>query len=335
MAYGLLVVEPMCRPFFAVMLVAASLSTAVPARADDAAAAGALFADGKALQEAGDWAGACPKFEASFELDPTLGTLLNVADCREHTNDLAVALAAWERAIELAKEKKDPREAFATERRDKLAPRVPKLALDVSQGAEKLEVFVDGKPVPEAQFGLPFDVEPREVSIEVRRGDDVLESKKTTFAEGASERVSLDLAAIAKAHPPRTKKPQEEVSPAQRYAGITILSVGVGAIATFAILEGAAYAQRAEADGPSGCVDKPDGTTYCSPQGQDLAEYAGDLAEIGQWMGIAGLTTAAVGLTVFLTAPKEDPDAKAKARVTAVAPWLLPSGLGVVVGGRL
>ena len=323
----------MRRSLLAATLVAASAFPAI-ARGDDTAAAGALFADGKALQEAGNWAEACPKFEAAFELDPTLGTLLNVADCREHTQDLAVALDAWDRAIALAKDKADPRQSFASERRDKLAPRVPRLTLDVSQGSEKLAVVVDGKPIEEARWGLAFAVDPGAVVVEVQRGDDVLETKRLELAEGASERLALDLAAIAKAHPPKTRRLKEPVSPAQSYAGITVLSVGLGAIAGFAILEGVAFAQHAEAE--DGCRDAPDGgSRLCTPQAYEISEYAGDLAEAGQWLGLAGLTTAAVGLTVFLTAPKDEPAAVAKPGVSAIVPWITPTGAGLTVGGAL
>ena len=45
------------------------------------AAAETLFREGKALGTDGKIAEACPKFEASLELDRSLGTLLNLADC--------------------------------------------------------------------------------------------------------------------------------------------------------------------------------------------------------------------------------------------------------------
>ncbi|MEJ7735736.1 MAG: hypothetical protein WKG00_41925, partial [Polyangiaceae bacterium] len=68
-------------------LVLMSLSSA--ARADDRASAQALFDAGKLLVADGKYAEACPKFEASFTLDRTLGTLLNLADCHEKVGKVA------------------------------------------------------------------------------------------------------------------------------------------------------------------------------------------------------------------------------------------------------
>ena len=63
MAYRLLSVHRMRRIVLGVVIV---LAAATPARADDTAAADALFNDGKALLAEGRAAEACPKFQASF-----------------------------------------------------------------------------------------------------------------------------------------------------------------------------------------------------------------------------------------------------------------------------
>ncbi|NUP12207.1 MAG: tetratricopeptide repeat protein [Polyangiaceae bacterium] len=320
-------------------LLAVSVLAAVTcprlAWADDTAAADALFVDGKTLMENGRLEEACPKFEASFELSKALGTLLNVADCRERNGDLAVALDAWNRALALATEKGDDRKTYADERRAALEPKVPKIALDVKLGAEKLAITLDGKPVDEAKWGLVIYVDPGTSAIEVLRGDTVLDKKTVEAREGETKRVAIDLDAIAKAHPKKVVRPVEKVSPAQQYAGIVVMSVGLAGMATFGILEGVAFAKRAEADGEGGCIDRDEDTTICSPRGYELAQEAGDLAEIGQWMGVGGLATAAVGLTVFLTAPKDEPDdAKAQKATATVLPWVSPTGGGVVVWGR-
>src|SRR5262245_6886680 len=95
-----------------VALAAAALSLSAPASADDSAAAEALFQQAKLLKEQQRWAEACPKFEASYKLDKTLGTLLNFADCEEHVGRIATAWARFGEAVELAQKTGDKRETF-------------------------------------------------------------------------------------------------------------------------------------------------------------------------------------------------------------------------------
>src|SRR5512144_2754687 len=89
----------------AAVVAAPALST--PARADDNAAAEALFQQAKTLTEQQRYEEACPKFAASYKLDKTLGTLLNLADCEEHVDRIATAWAHWGEAVELAQKAGD------------------------------------------------------------------------------------------------------------------------------------------------------------------------------------------------------------------------------------
>jgi len=51
----------------------------------------------------GDYAAACPKLEESQRLDPALGTLLNLADCREQEGNVATAWSLFRDAESLAR----------------------------------------------------------------------------------------------------------------------------------------------------------------------------------------------------------------------------------------
>ena len=69
-----------------------------PSHADEKSAeVESLFADGKRLIEEGKPALACPKFLASYKLEPRIGTLLNLATCYEKNGQLA---SAWTRYVE-------------------------------------------------------------------------------------------------------------------------------------------------------------------------------------------------------------------------------------------
>ncbi len=301
--------------------------------AEDPAAADALFKQAKALMAEGKVAEACPKFQASLELQRTLGTLMNLADCVEQRGLVATAHQRWGEAIAMAKESNDPRVTFATERRDAVAPRVPKLVLDVVRGPEELTISLAGKAVPPGRYGLPIEIDPGEAVVEVSRGDEVLHRQSVKLVEGQTQRAPVDLDAIAKAHPKKTTAQGPEPRPEQRIAGFVVLSVGLAAVASFAVLESVALAKRSEANDLGNCVDKND-VALCSPQGFDLVEEAGLLAEVGQWVGLGGLAVVGVGITLVLTAPVADEEAESAPKVTAVVPWLSPEGAGVSVGGR-
>src|SRR6476646_7884960 len=69
---------------------------AAEARADPAAEA--LFRSGREAVDRGDWQTACARFEESHRLEPAVGTVFNLANCREKLGQLA---SAWQRFREV------------------------------------------------------------------------------------------------------------------------------------------------------------------------------------------------------------------------------------------
>lgn len=321
-------------------LVAASLFVAVAsaplpsgvARAQDSAAAETLFQEGKALVAEGKIAEACPKFEASYELDRSLGTLLNHADCLEQNGEAARSHARFGEAARRAEAEGDDRAGFAKQRRDALEAKVGRLSLKLRRGTEALVVRVAGLDLSDTALGLPIVVDPGKVEVLVLREREVLEKREVEVGAAGTAELALDLAAISAAHPTEREVKLGPPDPTQATIGIIGMGVGLAGLATFGVLEGIAFGQRAEAGGEGGCIERGD-SMLCSPQGYDLMQRAGDFAEVGQWVGIAGATIFAVGLTVFLTAPSEgEPIEPAP---VAIAPWIGPGTAGLVIGGRL
>ena len=317
------------------MVALALVVTVAPSAHAQPATAEAIFQAAKELADAGKWEEACPKFKASYELDRQLGTLLNLANCYEQMNKLAQAWVRWNEAIEWAGRENDKRLGWIKERQNKVVPRLPKLVVKVTRMAPDLSIRHDDTPLPPASYGIPLAVDPGTVVVRVSRGEQVLETREVKADEGKTTELPLDLAAIAKKHPapkqpdkptpkPDPDKPKEPYDPTQRTAGLIVGAVGLAAVLTAGGLEIGALVKKGQADEPDACVSQ-----ICSPKGLDAAEQAKTLAEVGQWLGIAGLGVLAVGITVFLTAPSED-DAGAR-----LEPWLAPGLAGLSVGGTL
>ena len=127
----------------------------------DEAGARVLFAEGRKLADDGRYAEACPKFEASFRLDPGIGTNFNLADCFEHLGRTA---SAWGRFLDVAAATKaagqSQREQAARARAAALEPGLARLVVEVSSPVEGLIVERDGVPIGRASWGLALPVDP-------------------------------------------------------------------------------------------------------------------------------------------------------------------------------
>ncbi|MEQ9325008.1 MAG: tetratricopeptide repeat protein [Polyangiaceae bacterium] len=344
---------PSRRPWVLAPILTVALAWATPARADKVADAEALFNQAKDLRDAGNFERACPLFEDSQRLDPQLGTLINLADCYEKQGKWATAWARYKAAIEIAEKRGDDRIDFVREGRDRVEPKVPKVVITVTNDAEGLTVKRGGVKLSDTMYGVKLTVDPGLVPVTILRGEEVLEEREVEAKEGEVSTLELDLAAIAAAHPPPPDPkpapvtqpvpvpvtPTEPYDPTHRNVGIIISAVGAAAVLVAGGLEIAALVKKGEANAPDSCVNK-----FCTQDGLDAASSAKTFAEVGQWLGIGGLVTLAVGATVFFTAPSE-PDDEASARLVSgveVAPWLTPVSIGerdghaggLTVGGR-
>ena len=169
--------------------------------ADDATAE-ALFQAAKSLMDQKKYAEACPKFEASYKIDPGVGTMLNLADCHEKEGKLAQAWGNWGEARDQAKRENDKaRMDLAARRQKELEPRVPKLTIYVTGRVEGLSVYRDELKLESAMFGVPLPVDPGAHTITLRRGTSVVREKKVDIAEKATDAVTIDAAGIPAAAP--------------------------------------------------------------------------------------------------------------------------------------
>jgi len=111
------------------------------ARADTADEA---FQHGRDLLKAGNYAEACAAFERSQQLDPSLGTQFNIAQCDEKIGKLATALELYRDLAQ--RDTNARRKAASASLAAKLEPRVPRLQLQIEPKPPGLVVTINGTP---------------------------------------------------------------------------------------------------------------------------------------------------------------------------------------------
>jgi hypothetical protein len=169
---------------------------AVRADEGDDAAARALFGEGRNLAAAGDYAAACPKFEASFKLDPGIGTNFNLADCEEHLGHTA---SAWMRFLSVAAATKaagqPDRERVARARAAALESRLSRLIVNVPSPPPDIVVRRDEVVIPPTLWGGIVAVDPGEHVIEAAAPGKRPWSTKVTIAT-SPDPVSVDVPSL-------------------------------------------------------------------------------------------------------------------------------------------
>jgi hypothetical protein len=341
--------------FAGYLIVAGALTTSV-ARGEpsaDAARAEAMFAEGRRLMSAGDYAAACPKFADSQSLDPAPGTALNLAICYEKAGKLASAWAAFKTAQASAGSAgQRDRAAVAKKKSAGLEARVSRLTIAVPAASQApgLEIRCDQEPVREAEWGVavPRDggghdvqasapgkmpwtthVELKEsgqrAEVEVPRLEDAPSAPVGVVAQGgappvASEAPPTAPTAALTGAPGETP---EHHGQAQRVVGLAIGGLGVAGVALGSVaglLASSKYNDAKIKCGPSAPVCGP-GTADAA---NSLHDTAVSWATVSTTAFIAGGVALAAGVVLFVTAPKDD-----TGRVVGIGPASQGTGLSV------
>jgi tetratricopeptide (TPR) repeat protein len=310
----------------------------------DKAMAEQLFEAGRALVKQGKHAEACPKFEASFALDPALGTQLNLARCYERVGKLASAWGHYREAAGRARQAGQPqRERAARGFAAALEPALPRLVIRLTAGGDVpgLEVARDGRAVSPALFDTEVYVDPGPHEITATASG--YERFAVTVSAREREQVVVaipvltPLAAGAGPAPPAAGPAAGAVdAPARRAGGrgrrLLGLGLGSGGIALLAGSAGFALAANAawdEAFDSGACARD---ALVCTPAGQDLTDRARARGLVADVLAGAGVALAVTGAVLYLTAPSGD-DAPAAGGAAGVRPVLGPGAVGVAVTG--
>lgn len=132
-----------------------------------AAAADLLFQQGRELFSQEKYAEASDRFLRSNQLDPAVGTLLNLGDCYKRLGKSASAVAAYRDAGTLAKSRADDKRlAVAEDEVRQLEPKLARLRIVIGAATQGATLLLNGEPVDPSKFASPTPVDPGEETLE-------------------------------------------------------------------------------------------------------------------------------------------------------------------------
>lgn len=195
-----------------ISVLVASMGLAPRVHAQDLAAAEALFREGKALLDGGQYDVACRKLAESQRLDPSSGTLINLAVCHEKQGKTATAWAEYLAAGRLAQTQGKPERVEEAKRKAaELEPRLSYLTIRVTGEVAGIEIRRDAAVLEASGIGSKIPVDPGKHVIAV----------SAPGYEGVSLEVTIGTAGDAQTLViPELRKAAEGVAPAPPPPGV-------------------------------------------------------------------------------------------------------------------
>jgi len=291
----------------AALLVSPSL--AAEPSSTQRAAAEALFQRGTELMDAERYKEACEKFQASAELDSTLGTVLYLADCYDRAGQTASAWALFQEAGQKARRTgQSDRERIARERADDLKGRLSLLELRVARErvVPGLELTVNGVAVPRASLNTPLPVDPGATRIEARAPNKKPWVGTLTMPAGPVTRV-VELGVLEDLPPSAAPAKNAEGRDTDAEHGSSTqktLGYVTGAAGIAALVAGGVFAYRAyDLNRRSKSECRSEDPNACTPSGVELREDAKQSAALSTIITAGGVGLVAGGVVIVLTAP--------------------------------
>lgn len=213
-------------PLAAVMVT--SPADAQPAE-ENAAIALQLFNRGLAHIDAGEVEAACEAFRESLRLSPGNGTRYQLASCYERQGKLATAWGLFQRVlVESQRSHNDARVVSVQQRLTALEPQVPRLRVDVTKPAARLDVRRNGDRLGPPQWNSAVPVDPGNYTIEARAAGKRTWQRTINVAPAARVRVAVPPLADAPAvRPTQPAAPQDTGLADMRVAALAVGGVGV------------------------------------------------------------------------------------------------------------
>ena len=155
-----------------------------------------LFREGRALMRAGQLADACERFASSQAREPSVGTLLNLGDCRQRMGQLATAWSTFRAAQELAAERRDRRGPEAGRRAARLEARVSYLTVVLAAPPPGLIVRRDGIVLDPARWNQAAPIDPGDYTLAAEAPGYRPWSSSVRLIAGQRAEVTIELMAV-------------------------------------------------------------------------------------------------------------------------------------------
>jgi hypothetical protein len=311
-------------------ILASSDARAQPS-AGDRALAQTLFDQGRAAMEIGNYADGCPKLAESHKLDPSGGTVLNLAICYSKAGKHASAWAAFNEAADLAhRDRRAQREKFARKNVEELKPKLSYLEVSVLPAVRTpgLEVLLDGRPMPETAWGIAVPVDPGEhvvsanapgrkrwrravsfegiakretVQVEPLEHEEPVPVASTPAASASVAPPAASVEAPVPVPPPPPVAPPQQRQQEQRGSDRATWGYAAGGLGIAALGVGAVFGMKAL----SSWSNRNDHCTAagCDPVGLEAgadAKSNATIANVGIGLGVVGI---GLGTYLLLTPP--------------------------------
>ena len=303
-------------------LVAISVVLPIAAAAQNPPEAERLFIEGRALLTAGKPEEACAKFEQSLAKDPRqIGVLMNLGLCNERAGKIASALRLYQEAFDRAVEAnlQNARE-LAQDQINKLAAKVPVVALNYA-GARLpgQKLVIDDEVIANERTEVRLDPGPHDLVLTAPGR--VAYEKKLHLDVGSRTTIELPMLEVPKSRVVARRVSGRRLGGAiAAFGGLGVALAGTGMF----VYAKQDYDQLFK-DGHCGMYERPDGTPTCDAIGQPRSERDRNLAITGGVIASVGVLTAATGVVLWLTSPRETD--------TVIQPTATPTSVGVSITG--
>lgn len=320
-------------------LLVVALALALPVYAPDARAqeastvAEGLFHEGVALLAKGKIDPACKKLAESEKLDPSTGTALNLADCRQKQGRIATAWEEFLDAARLARKQGRPAaEHEARRRAGLLEPKLSYLDVKLARQVPGTTVQLDSVKLDGAALGSRLPVDPGEHVVTVRAPGYQRLSLRVSIGTPHDEQ-TLHVPALRRKAASPAAPPGHGAAAADRRtaAGPPLAAYAIGGAGIAALATGGVFvllAQSAYSDAESQCPSH----VNCSQPALDrrhAAEVRANVANVGIGVGLAGVAVGAVLLLLH----HENPSRSERSARLVVAPMIGRSRAALAVTG--